>query len=72
MAPMTAFQILQGIETLHLRMPRHVENTRKFVRFLAAHAMVEAVLYPELPGLPITSSASGCCRARGRGVSRST
>ncbi len=28
MAPMTAFQILQGIETLHLRMPRHVENTR--------------------------------------------
>ena len=52
MAPMTAFQILQGIETLHLRMPRHVENTRKVVQFLAAHAMVEAVLYPELPGHP--------------------
>ena len=52
MAPMTAFQILQGVETLHLRMPRHVENTRKVVQFLAAHAMVETVLYPELPGHP--------------------
>ena len=52
MAPMTAFQILQGIETLHLRMPRHVENTRKIVQFLAAHAMVETVLYPELPSHP--------------------
>ena len=35
MAPTTAFQILQGIETLRLRMPRHVENTRKVVEFLA-------------------------------------
>jgi O-acetylhomoserine (thiol)-lyase len=52
MAPMTAFQILQGVETLHLRMPRHVENTRKVVQFLAAHPMVETVLYPELPGHP--------------------
>jgi O-acetylhomoserine (thiol)-lyase len=52
MAPMTAFQILQGIETLHLRMPRHVENTRKVVQFLAAHAMVEKVLYPELASHP--------------------
>jgi O-acetylhomoserine (thiol)-lyase len=52
MAPMTAFQILQGIETLHLRMPRHVENTRKVVAFLAAHEMVDAVGYPELAGHP--------------------
>ena len=52
MAPMSAFQILQGVETLHLRMPRHVDNTRKVVRFLAAHAMVETVLYPELSGHP--------------------
>jgi len=41
MAPMTAFHILQGIETLHLRMPRHVENTRKVVAYLAGHEMVE-------------------------------
>jgi O-acetylhomoserine (thiol)-lyase len=52
MAPMTAFQILQGIETLHLRMPRHVENTRKVVAFLSSHPQVEKVIYPELPGHP--------------------
>ncbi len=52
MAPMTAFHILQGIETLHLRMPRHVENTRKVVKFLASHANVERVIYPELPSHP--------------------
>ncbi len=52
MAPMTAFQILQGVETLHLRMPRHVENARQVVAFLAAHPMVEAVGYPELPSHP--------------------
>jgi O-acetylhomoserine (thiol)-lyase len=52
MAPMTAFQILQGIETLHLRMPRHVENTRKVVAFLSSHPHVEKVIYPELPGHP--------------------
>jgi O-acetylhomoserine (thiol)-lyase len=52
MAPMTAFQILQGIETLHLRMPRHVENTRKVVAFLKGNASVEKVVYPELPEHP--------------------
>jgi O-acetylhomoserine (thiol)-lyase len=52
MAPMTAFQVLQGIETLHLRMPRHVENTRKVVAFLSKNAAVERVIYPELPEHP--------------------
>jgi O-acetylhomoserine (thiol)-lyase len=52
MAPMTAFQVLQGIETLHLRMPRHVENTRKVVAFLSKHASVQRVIYPELPDHP--------------------
>ena len=52
MAPMTAFQLLQGIETLHLRMPRHVENARKVVAFLAQHPMVESVGYPELSSHP--------------------
>jgi O-acetylhomoserine (thiol)-lyase len=52
MAPMTAFQILQGIETLHLRMPRHVENTRQVVKFLTGHAAVAKVIYPELPDHP--------------------
>src|SRR5512145_239552 len=52
MAPMTAFQILQGLETLHLRMPRHVENTRKVVAFLSKNPAVEKVIYPELPDHP--------------------
>ena len=52
MAPMTAFQLLQGVETLHLRMPRHVESTRKVVQFLASHAAVAKVIYPELPDHP--------------------
>ena len=52
MAPMTAFQLLQGIETLHLRMPRHVENTRKVVEFLSGRSEVEKILYPESPDHP--------------------
>src|SRR3954470_25073336 len=52
MAPMTACQILQGVETLHLRMPRHVESTRKVIGFLAGHSAVERILYPEVPTHP--------------------
>ena len=52
MSPHTAWLILQGIETLPLRMARHVENTRKLVDFLVRHPMVEQVGYPELDGHP--------------------
>src|SRR5215208_1772399 len=52
MSPHTAWLILQGIETLPLRMERHVENTRKIVQFLAAHAQVARVGYPELESHP--------------------
>ncbi|MCS6945610.1 MAG: O-acetylhomoserine aminocarboxypropyltransferase [Sutterellaceae bacterium] len=52
MSPHTAFLLLQGLETLPLRMQRHVENTRKVVAFLATHPMVESVAYPELPTHP--------------------
>ncbi len=52
MSPATAFQILQGVETLPLRMQRHVENTRKVVDFLVKHPSVASVSYPELPGHP--------------------
>ena len=48
----SAFQLLQGIETLHLRMPRHVENTRKVIQFLSSQAAVEEILYPELESHP--------------------
>jgi O-acetylhomoserine (thiol)-lyase len=52
MAPMTAFQILQGIETLPLRMARHVENTARVVEFLASHEAVARVHHPALGGHP--------------------
>jgi O-acetylhomoserine (thiol)-lyase len=52
MSPHTAWLILQGIETLPLRMARHVENARKVVGFLAAHPLVESVGYPELETHP--------------------
>jgi O-acetylhomoserine (thiol)-lyase len=47
MSPHNAFAILQGIETLALRMEKHVANTRKVVEFLAPHAAVESSSYPE-------------------------
>jgi len=52
MSPHTAWLILQGIETLPLRMERHVANTRKVVQFLASQAMVQRVGYPELESHP--------------------
>jgi len=52
MSPHNAFQILQGIETLGLRMQRHVDNTRRIVTFLNGNAAVESVSYPELPHHP--------------------
>jgi O-acetylhomoserine (thiol)-lyase len=52
MAPMTAFQVLQGVETLPLRMARHIENAHQVVDFLAAHPAVERVLHPRVPTHP--------------------
>ncbi len=52
MAAHTAFLLLQGLETLPLRMARHVENTRKVVAFLAAHPLIASAAYPELPSHP--------------------
>ena len=52
MSPHVAFQLLQGLETLPLRMARHVENAREVVAFLDAHPMVAQVSYPELLSHP--------------------
>ena len=52
MSPHNAFTILQGIETLALRMEKHVANTRKIVEFLASHPAVASVSYPELESHP--------------------
>ncbi len=47
MSPTTAFHILQGVETLPLRMARHVDNTRRIVSFLGEHDAVAWIRYPE-------------------------
>ncbi len=52
MSPTTAFHILQGVETLSLRMQRHIDNTRRIVEFLKSSDGVEWVIYPELPEHP--------------------
>ncbi len=52
MSPTTAFQILQGMETLSLRMDKHVANTEKVVEFLMGQEQVEWVNHPLLPEHP--------------------
>ncbi len=52
MSPTTAFHILQGVETLPLRMQRHVDNTRRVIEFLKTSPAVESISYPELPKHP--------------------
>jgi O-acetylhomoserine (thiol)-lyase len=52
MAPFTAFQVLQGIETLPIRMEKHVANARRIAAFLAGHPFVASVGYPDLPDHP--------------------
>src|SRR5512143_833800 len=50
LSPLSAFLLMQGIETLHLRMPRHCESALAVARHLAEHPAVEWVNYPLLPG----------------------
>ncbi|HQY29609.1 MAG TPA: O-acetylhomoserine aminocarboxypropyltransferase [Burkholderiaceae bacterium] len=52
LSPMNAFQILQGVETLPLRMARHVANAERIAQFLSQHPMVARVSYPSLPDHP--------------------
>ena len=51
-SPFNAFLLLQGVETLSLRLERHAENTKKIVEFLANHPQVEKVNHPSLPDHP--------------------
>ncbi len=51
-SPFAAFLLLQGIETLSLRLERHAENTKRVVEFLAEHPQVEKVNHPSLPSHP--------------------
>lgn len=52
LSPTSAFLILQGMETLSLRMQRHADNARKVAEFLSAHPAVRSVAYPSLPSSP--------------------
>ncbi|MEJ2121094.1 MAG: O-acetylhomoserine aminocarboxypropyltransferase [Alphaproteobacteria bacterium] len=52
MSPANAFYLLQGVETLHLRMPRHVANAQAVAKFLAERPEVEWVSHPDLPDHP--------------------
>ena len=51
-SPFNAFLLLQGVETLSLRLERHAENTKKVVEFLSKHPKVEKVNHPSLPDHP--------------------
>ncbi len=52
LSPFNAFLLLQGVETLSLRLERHAENTKKVLKFLANHPQVEHVNHPSLPDHP--------------------
>ncbi len=52
LSPFNAFLLLQGVETLSLRLDRHVENTKKVIEFLVNHEKVEKVNHPSLPEHP--------------------
>lgn len=51
-SPFNAFLLLQGVETLSLRLDRHAENTKKVVEYLVNHPLVEKVNHPSLPDHP--------------------
>lgn len=51
-SPFNAFLLLQGVETLSLRLERHAENTKKVVEYLSNHPQVEKVNHPSLPDHP--------------------
>jgi O-acetylhomoserine (thiol)-lyase len=58
LSPFNAFLFLQGLETLHVRMERHVKNAQTVAAFLAAHPRVGWVNYPTLPDSPYRALAA--------------
>ncbi|KQM68979.1 O-acetylhomoserine aminocarboxypropyltransferase [Xylophilus sp. Leaf220] len=68
MSPHTAWLVLQGIETLPLRMERHMSNTQKIVEFLAAHPLVARVGHPLLESHPSHALAEKLLRFGARGA----
>ncbi len=66
-SPFNAFLVLQGLETLSLRMERHVDNAKKVAEWLAARDEVEEVFYAGLPGSPWHAAAEKYTQGRGAG-----
>ncbi|MDO5682289.1 MAG: PLP-dependent transferase, partial [Propionibacteriaceae bacterium] len=67
LAPMNSWLLLQGLETLHLRMERHNSNAQKVAEFLNDHPDVAYVNYPGLPGNPYTEVADRMFNGTGYG-----
>jgi len=64
-APFSAFLVLRGLQTLHVRMDRHSQSALVLARGLAAHSAVRSVVYPGLPSHPQAEVASRQLRAGG-------
>lgn len=68
LSPMNAFQILQGLETLGLRMDRHCENTEQLAKFLQAHPKVEWVNYAALENSPYHETCLKITKGKASGI----
>ena len=68
LSPQSAFQIMQGLETLGLRMERHCENTEKVAAYLATHPAVTWVNYAALPNSPHNDVCQRICGGKASGI----
>ena len=68
LSPHSAFQIMQGLETLGLRMERHCENAEKVAAHLQAHPKVKWVNYANLPDSPYREACQRICGGRASGI----
>jgi O-acetylhomoserine (thiol)-lyase len=68
LSPHSAFLILQGLETLGLRIERHCENAQKVAEYLKAHPKVRWVNYAGLPDSPFHATAQKICKGKASGI----
>ena len=68
LSPMNAFQIMQGLETLGLRMERHCENAEKLAAYLTAHEKVSWVNYAALPDSPYYDACQKITSGKASGI----
>jgi O-acetylhomoserine (thiol)-lyase len=67
-SPMNSFQILQGLETLGLRMERHCENAEKLANYLSSHDKIEWVNYAALDNSPFKATCEKICGGKASGI----